>query len=141
MELPAVVRTYIDVFCRHDLDAFLAIFATDGTYRNPGTGQPFSGQAIKGYLDALFTAFPDATFETVALYAITEQLAVWRWIMHGTNTGSFAGLSPTQRRITLPGCEFIEVDADKVHRVDGYFDRMTMLQQLGMLPVPGQASS
>lgn len=137
MELPAVVRKCIDALCRHDFDAFLASFASDGTYRDPGTGLPFSEQAIIGYLGTLFAAFPDATFETVVLFAITEQLAVWRWIMHGTNTGSFAGLPPTHRCITLPGCEFIEVAADKVYRVNGYFDRMTMLQQLGMLPVPG----
>jgi steroid delta-isomerase-like uncharacterized protein len=140
VEFPHIVRTYMDACCRLDLDAFLATFAAEGTYSDPGTGQALSGRAITDYLGGLFAAFPDATFETVAVHAITEQLAVWRWVMHGTNTGSFAGLPPTGRRITLPGCEFIEVRAHLVQRVEGYFDRLTMLGQLGLAPRPGQAS-
>jgi steroid delta-isomerase-like uncharacterized protein len=140
MQLPDIVTTYMDTFCRHDVDAFVATFATNGTYQDPGTGQPISGQAIKGYIGALFGAYPDATFETVGVYAITDNLVVWRWVMHGTHTGSFAGLSPTGRRIQLPGCEFIEVLGDKIERVEAYHDRMTLLEQLGIMPRPPAAA-
>ena len=137
MELPQIVRTYIDTFCRQDLDACLATFAPDGTCSDPATAQPLSGQAIKDYFGGLFAGFPDATCETVAVHAITEHLAVWRWIFHGTNTGSYRGLPPTGRSVILPGCEFIEVRASKVQRVEGYFDRLTLLQQLGLVPAMG----
>jgi len=140
MELPQIVKTYIDTFCRQDLDACLATFAPDGTYSDPGTAQPLSGQAIKDHFGGLFAGFPDATTETMALYAITEDLSVWRWVIHCTNTGSYRGLPPTGRSVILPGCEFIEVRASKVQRVEGYFDRLSMLQQLGLIPTSGQAS-
>lgn len=141
MELPQIVSTYIDTFNRQDLDAWLATFAPDGTYSSPGMAQPLSGQAIKDLFGGFFAGFPDATCETVAVHAITEHLAVWRWVMHGTHTGSgYRGLPPTGRSLSLPGCEFIEVRAAKVQRVEGYFDRLSMLEQLGLIPAPGQAS-
>jgi steroid delta-isomerase-like uncharacterized protein len=138
IELPQIVRTYIDAFCRQDLDACLATFAPDGTYSSPGTAQPLSGQAIKDHFGGFFAGFPDLTCETVAVHAITEDLAAWRWVVRGTNTGSFRGFPPTGRSVVLRGCDFITVRAGKLQRVEGYFDRLSMLEQLGVVPTSGQ---
>ncbi|HEX6482684.1 MAG TPA: ester cyclase [Ktedonobacteraceae bacterium] len=64
---------------------------------------------MKDLFGEYFTGFPDPTCETVAVHAITEDLAVWRWVVHGTNTGSFRGLPPTGRSVVLRGCDFIAV--------------------------------
>ena len=136
MELPQIVSTYIDAFCRQDLDKCLATFAPDGTYSDPATAQPLWGQALKAYFGAWFAGFPDATTETVAVHAITEDLVVWRWVIRGTNTGSNLGSPPTGRSLILPGCEFIEVRYAKVQRIEGYFDRLSILEQLGLMPGP-----
>ena len=140
MEIPQIVSTYIDTFSRHDLDAWLATFAPDGTCSDSGTPEPLSGQALIDHYGGLFAGFPDATIETVALHAITEDLAVWRWTLRGTHTGSYRGFPPTGRSLILPGCEFIEVREGLVQRVEGYFDRLSLLGQLGLVPTPGQAS-
>ena len=139
MELPQIVSTYIDTFCRQDLDAWLATFAPDGTIIDPTMAQPLSGQAIKDHYAGFFAGFPDAIFETVAVHAITADLAVWRWVLLGTQTGSYRGIPPTGRSVILPGCEFIEVREGKVYRVDGYFDRLSIMQQLGVVPAPAPA--
>jgi hypothetical protein len=94
MEIPQIVRTYIDTFCRGDLDAWLATIAPDGTCSDSGTPQPLSGQALIDHYGALFAGFPDLTVETVALHAITADLAAWRWVIRGTNTGSYRGFPP-----------------------------------------------
>ena len=138
MKIPEIVEMYMDSFCHHDIDAFFDTFAPDGTYSDPGTDEPISGQAIKDYLGGLLAAYPDAIFETVALHVITENLVVWRWIMYGINTGTFAGRPPTGRHVTLPGCDFIEVVDSKIQRVEGYHERLTLLQQRGLLPAPPQ---
>ena len=139
MELPQIVSTYIDAFRRQDVDAWLTTFAPDGTLRDPATDQqPLAGQALKDVVGGFFAGFSDATTETVAVYAISADLAVWRWVIRGTNTGSYRGFPPTGRSVTLPGCEFIEVRQCLVQRVEGYFDRLSMLGQLGLVPVPGQ---
>jgi predicted ester cyclase len=84
----------------------------------------------------VFAGFPDATFETVVVHAITADLAVWRWVVRGTNTGSNPGFPPTGRSVILPGCEFIEVRTGKVQRVEGYVDCLSMLEQLGLVSLP-----
>ena len=142
MELPQIVSTYIDAFCRQDLDTCLATFAPDGTYSDPVTAQPLSGQALKDYFGRVFAGFTDATIETVAAHAITEDLVVWRWVIRGTNTGSNPGSPPTGRSLILPGCEFIEVREALVQRIEGYFDRLSILEQLGLVPgLPAGAAS
>ena len=141
MELPQIASTYIDTFSRHDLDAWLATFAPDGTLSDPATEQqPLAGQALKDVVGGFFAGFPDATTETVAVYAISEDLAVWRWVIRGTHTGSHRGLPPTGRSVILLGCECITAREGLVQRVEGYFDRLGMLQQLELVPAPGQAS-
>lgn len=141
MELPQIIRTYIDAFNRHDLDAWLATFAPDGTYHDPTTTQPLSGQALKNHFDRVLTRFPDVILETVALHAITADLVVWRWVMRGTNTGSSPGFPATGCSLNLPGCEFIEVRQGLVQRVEGYFDRLSLREQLGLVPRPSAGNA
>jgi len=136
IELPQIVSTYIDAFCHQDLDACLATFAPDGTYSDPVTAQPLWGQALKDYFGAWFAGFPDATTETVGVHAITEDLVVWRWVLRGTNTGSNHDSPSTGRSLILSGCEFIEVGEAQVQRIEGYFDRLSILEQLGLVPGP-----
>jgi steroid delta-isomerase-like uncharacterized protein len=136
MEIPEAVKDYVDAFARADVDGCLSAFGPDGTYSDPGTTGPLSGQAIREHFAAFFAGFPDAQCETVSLDPVTGQLSAWRWILRGTNTGSYRGLPVTGRSLTLPGCEFIEVRGGKLHRADGYFDRLTMLVQLGLAPAP-----
>jgi len=134
MQIPQIVQAYIDACSPRTFDIFLSMFAPDATYSDPGTPQPLPPPGIKAYLGGLFAAFPDTVFETVAIYPISDNLFVWRWIMHGTNTGSFAGMPPTQKSITLPGCEFVTLANGKVQHVEGYFDQVTMLRQMGLMP-------
>ena len=141
MEIPEVVTGYVDAFARADADACADAFAPDGSYSDPGTAGPLSGQAIRDHFAAFFSGFPDATCETVSLDTITEHLSVWRWILRGTNTGSYRGLPVTGQPVIVPGCEFIEVRNDKLHRVDGYFDRLSILVQLGLAPAPAAPSA
>ncbi len=136
MELPQIINTYINTFNRHDLDAWLATFAPDGTYHDPTTTQPLSGQALKSHFAGVLTRFPDVKLETLALHAITADLVVWRWVMRGTNTGSAPGFPATGLRLNLPGCEFIAVRRGLVQRVEGYFDRLSLREQLGLVPGP-----
>jgi hypothetical protein len=54
------------------------------------------------------------------------------WIMTGTNTGPFAELPPTGRRVVLPGADFIRVAEKGIQSVQGYFDAGLIPRQLGL---------
>ncbi len=142
MERLSVAEVYVKAFAKDSLDAWIETFGPGATYSDPGTSGPLAaGEALRDHFAGLFAGFPDASFETVGLHAVSEQLAVWRWIMRGTNTGSYRGLPPTGRSVILPGCEFIEVRDGRVRRVEGYFDRLSLLSQLGLAPDPSRPSS
>src|SRR5690348_7112824 len=71
MEIPQVVHDYVDAFARADVDGCVGAFAADGTYSDPGTGGPLSGQALRDHFAAFFGGFPDARCQTVSLDPVT----------------------------------------------------------------------
>jgi hypothetical protein len=54
------------------------------------------------------------------------------WLMTGTNTGSFNGLPPTGKRVSLPGADFVRVDGDKIRSVQGYLNAGALPVALGL---------
>jgi steroid delta-isomerase-like uncharacterized protein len=136
MAVPDIVRVYVDAFCRGDLEAVRDTFEPEGTYEDPGTKEPLPGKRINEHFGDFFSGMPDISTETTGLDAISEQVSVWRWIIRATQTNTFRGLPPTGRSINVPGCEFIEVRGGKIHKIVGYYDRLTLLTQLGFVTTP-----
>jgi predicted ester cyclase len=117
----------------HGLDKFYATLSSDSTYTDPNFPTPVLMLSLKEHWKDEFGAWPDAKFESAGLDAISDNAWVWRWVMHGTHTGTNKALTiaPTGRSFTVPGCDFIELRGDKISRDVGYFDRFTLLSQLG----------
>jgi steroid delta-isomerase-like uncharacterized protein len=134
METPKIIKNYVEAWSNADVDSCIAPFGTDGTYCDPAVPKPTLARELKEQWAGFFSGFPDLRFETVGLDPISENIWVWRWIGRGTNTGSFAGAPPTGRKVEQPGCEFIDVRGGRIHSVVGYYDRLTMLSQLGLAP-------
>ena len=132
MEALEVAQAYFDAWNLQDPAEIAATFAPGGTYNDPTTGQPLSGQAIVEYTSGLFTAFPDLSFEIVSAGVTGDGTVGAQWLMRGTNSGSFGGGPPTGQMVELPGADFIAVDGDKIRSVQGYFDQRTLVEQLGL---------
>ncbi len=137
MDALACARQYFDAWNRRDADAVLATFADDGTYCDPASGGRLRGEALKGYMNGLWAAFPDLSFEIASKGLAGENLVAAQWIMRGTNTGSMMGLPPTGKPVTVSGADFIRValakdQEAKIHTVDGYFDSRAVPEQLGL---------
>lgn len=130
--LNACVQRYFDAWNRRDADAVLATFAEDGTYCDPASGGRLRGEALKGYMNALWAAFPDLSFEIASKGFAGENLVAAQWIMRGTNTGSMMGLPPTGKSVTVSGADFIRVGGGRIQTVDGYFDSRAVPEQLGL---------
>ena len=130
--LPECVRQYFDAWNRRDADAVLATFTVDGTYCDPASGGRLRGEALKGYMAGLWSAFPDLSFEITSQGLAGENLAAAQWTMRGSNTGPIMGLPPTGKSVTVSGADFIRVVANKIQTVDGYFDTRAVPEQLGL---------
>jgi steroid delta-isomerase-like uncharacterized protein len=126
-----VARRYIEAWNTRSPAAINAMFLEGGTYTDPVSKGTLTGAAIGGFAEGLFAAFPDLSFDITSNGETTAGV-VLEWTMRGTNTGSLSGLPPTGARIAQPGIDVIRVSGDKVLSVRGYFDRQTMLDQLGL---------
>lgn len=131
MQPAEVAQRYIDAWNTRSPAAINAMFLEGGTYSDPVTNGPLTGPAIGAFAEGLFASFPDLSFE-ITSNAETGSGVVLEWTMRGTNTGSLRGLPPTGARIAQQGIDVIRVQHDKVVSVRGYFDRQTMLEQLGL---------
>lgn len=131
MQPTEVARRYIDAWNTRSPAAINGMFVERGTYTDPVTKGALTGAAIGGFAEGLFAAFPDLSFEITSNAESTSGV-VLEWTMRGTNTGSLSGLPPTGAQIAQPGIDVIRVSGDKVLSVRGYFDRHTMLDQLGL---------
>ena len=127
-----IAERYFDAWNRRDPAAVLQTLHADGTYTDPTTGGPLSGDAFVGYMNGLFSAFPDTSFEIASTGLAAPDLVAAQWIMRGTNTGSMFGLPPTGKSIVLNGADFIRVEGGKIRSVDGYFDSRVIPDQLGL---------
>jgi steroid delta-isomerase-like uncharacterized protein len=134
MSMPTALDRYFDAWNSHDPAQVVAALTDGGTYEDPTTGGPLSGDALAASVAGVYAGFPDVHFELVSVAATGDDTAAAQWRMVGTNTGPLPGGPATGAGLDLPGADFFAYDpgADRVSRVVGYFDTATMLSQLGL---------
>lgn len=130
-------ETGTDTFNAHDRDEFAAVLADDVVFQAPGgmsgQGKPSCVEFYGGWL----TAFPDGHVEGRNVHFI-EDIAVEEGTFTGTHNGVLhtpAGdIPPTGRPVSL---DYIQVLRFKDGLVNLMFDRLLLLEQLGLIPAPG----
>ena len=127
-----VAQAYFAAWNRRDPEGIVSTFMPGGTYSDPAAGEGLTGAAIAAYAAGLFTAFPYHGFELVDARIETYRLVVAEWTMRGTNRGPLQGGPPTGGTVTVHGIDVIRVQDGGIASVHGYFDRQTLLQQLGL---------
>ncbi|MGH8671725.1 MAG: ester cyclase [Burkholderiales bacterium] len=131
MSAKDIVLKYLDEWDKRNPNGIMATFAEGGTYCDPITGKDLSGDAIMGYAQTLFTAFPDVRFET-GLVAESGNVCAFQWVMKGTNTGKFGDVPASGKQICLHGVDFIVVENGKIRSVQGQFDQLALHKQMGL---------
>jgi len=127
-----VFQAYADAWNRHDAAAIVATFLEGGTYADPTTNGPLTGETIGAYAESLWAAFPDLSFEMLSSLENGDGLLSAEWLMKGTNTGSMSGLPPTGKSISVRGADFVLVEDGKIRSVQGYFDPGEVPRSLGL---------
>lgn len=126
-----LVEAYLAAWNSRDGARVVASLAPGGTYVDPLLPGPVSGDALAGYVATLTTAMPDLAFTGETFDS--GQHVTLRWTMTGSFTGPLPGVpGPTGASFALPGLDIIEVGPDGINSVDGYFDQLTLLRQLGV---------
>jgi steroid delta-isomerase-like uncharacterized protein len=79
----------------------------------------------------LKVAFPDSEVVIERTFA-TDDLVARQWTVRGTNTGPFLGMPATYRTIDVSGVDVERIAGGKVVEHWSFWDRMDLLEQLGV---------
>jgi len=98
----SAARCYFERVINHgDMLAADKIFSHDIQFHYP-LGDLHGAEAVKVYLGAIRTAFPDIQFTVADLFSDDNRTAA-RWSFVGTQTGEFRGNPPTNKKASVPG--------------------------------------
>jgi len=124
-----------------DLDRYLA--RIDDSYVGHSETAPTAirgREGVRQNLEGLIRAFPDLRIEIEQILASGDSV-VTRMHVTGTHQGSYAGIAPTGKSISLQACSVVEIRKGKAVRGRLYADNATLFQQLGVLSLPKAMSA
>ena len=127
-----VVRAYFDALNERDYEKAAALFSDDCEFVSVASGVKFTGtDSMLHGLREFAEAFPDWAVEVANVVASGRYVAT-EWKTTGTQEGMFRGESPTGIRFRRDGCSVAEVEDGRIVRYRDYYDRSTLLEQLGL---------
>jgi predicted ester cyclase len=115
------------------LDQFVAPNAVNHTVP---TGLP---QGPSQFLGLYLNAFPDVNVTVEDLLADGDKV-IARVSVRGTQQGAFGSIHPRGKPITVTAINIFRIANGKMVEHWGLADRLSALQQLGVVPPPGQLS-
>jgi ketosteroid isomerase-like protein len=126
-----------ETFNAHDIDGFAEVLADDVTFAAPGGLRGAGKDACVRFYGSWFGAFPDAHVEVHRLHVLGD-VAVEEGTFTGTHDGvlqSPAGdVPPTGRPVSVDYIQVLRFRDGKHVSFNLAFDRLAMLEQLGVVP-------
>jgi steroid delta-isomerase-like uncharacterized protein len=132
-----------DTFNAHDLDGFTQVLADDVVFQSPGAMRGQGKAACAEFFGSWFSAFSDAHVDVHAVHFI-DDIAVEEGTFTGTHDGVLPGptadMLPTGRSVDVAYIQVLRFRDGKHVSFNLMFDRLQMLEQLGLVPAPAPAS-
>jgi len=133
----AIVEEHIRLENQHDLEGIMATFGAAARYDDePWNGRYVGRDAVRTYYDDLLRAMPDLRIDVLERHA-SAAAVVLEVVIRGHHLGAWRGLPPTGRFVEFPLCGiFVFDDEDRLAGEKIYYDRATVLRQLGVFHEP-----
>lgn len=109
-------------------------FAPDVTIHDPFSGTTHGREAFRQLLGMFDAAFPGHRVAVEELIAEGDKVAVLH-THYATHNGPFMGLPPTGKQIVVNGLELFRLQDGKIAEFWRKDDDVSMLAQLGLLPM------
>jgi predicted ester cyclase len=131
-----------DTFNAHDLDGFASVLADDVVFQAPGGMRGQGKSACVEFYGGWLAAFPDGRVEVHDVHILGD-IAVEEGTFSGTHDGILqtpAGdIPPTGRAMSVEYLQVLRFREGKHASFNLVFDRLHMLEQLGLIPDPAPA--
>jgi steroid delta-isomerase-like uncharacterized protein len=126
-----------EVWNKHNPDAVDEIYAPDFVNHSAPPGMPNDREGLKALVGMYLGAFPDHKVTSEFLVAEGDKV-VSRWTSTGTHTGELMGIPATGKRTRTTGIAIVRVAGGKIAELWIESDQLGLMQQLGVVPPPGQ---
>jgi steroid delta-isomerase-like uncharacterized protein len=133
----AIVDQHVRFENAHDLDGVLGTFGDSAHYDDEAWGEHYDGRdGVRTFYLQLTSALPDLNIEIVRRH-VSDEAIVLEVMIRGTHLGPWRGLPATGERVEIPLCGVYTFDdKDQLAGERIYYDRATVLRQLGVFHEP-----
>jgi steroid delta-isomerase-like uncharacterized protein len=136
----AIVHRYVEEgYNACNMDVIDELFAADFVNHDPAQPAVRDLQGLKQLIMGQRAAFPDVR-TTIEDLVAEGDMVVKRFTVRGTHTGDFYGIPPTGKQFTLEGIDILRFVDGKIQEIWSGYDMLGVLQQLGVMPQPEEAS-
>ena len=135
-----LVRRWVELWNTQNVTAVDQLVSPDFVRHDPNVPEVRGAEAEKQLITMVLAAFPDIHFTIEELIAEGAMVA-GRYTLRGTHQGEWLGIPPTNKAIALTITEFYRIADGKIAEQWVLIDALGMLQQLGVIPPPGQAAN
>ena len=138
-ENKALVRRFVDkVQSKGNIDAIDELCAPEFVNHSAPPRVPSDREGVKQVTAMFRQASPDSYFTVEDMVAEGDKVAT-RKTFHGTHQGTFMGIPPTGQQVSIGLIDVVRVADGKVVEHWSMGDNLGMMQQLGVIPQPGDA--
>ncbi|MBA3944075.1 MAG: ester cyclase [Herpetosiphonaceae bacterium] len=123
-----IALRFYDVYNRQDVGLLDELLAADYVGEVNGT-KIVGAAAAKEFIGAFLAGFPDVQYTVHDVVAQADKV-VARWTATATHQGSFAGIEPTGKDVTMLGITIFQVAEGKIRGLWNNWDLFGLLQQL-----------
>lgn len=135
-----LVEEHVRFENNHDLDGIMGTFGAAASYDDEPWGAHYIGRdQVRMFYDGLLQALPGLRIDVLRNLA-SDDAVILEVVIRGRHLGSWRGLPATGAEVEFPLCGiFTFDDSDRLAGERIYYDRATILRQLGVFHEPDGA--
>jgi steroid delta-isomerase-like uncharacterized protein len=132
-----LVDEHVRLENQHDLEGIMRTFGATARYDDePYDGHYIGRDGVRAYYEDLLRVMPDLAIDVQQRH-VSEAAVVLEVVISGHHLGAWRGLPPTGRPVRFPLCGIYTFDdEDRLAGEKIYYDRATVLRQLGVFREP-----
>ena len=131
-------RTVVEeAFSKGNLSVLDRLIAPNMQEHEKGVDESGGVQGLKNTIQMFRSAFPDLKFSIQDVYEIGD-IVVGRLRCTGTQKGPLGDISPTNKKADVEAIDICRMSNGQITEHWGITDRMTMMEQLGVIQQPQQ---
>lgn len=134
-------RLYEEVWNKRKLEVLSELVSPSHALHGPNfSGSAIGPEAYKGQVSGFLAGFPDLRWTIEDIVAENDRVVAC-WTFAGTHRGDFMGVPATNKKVSVDGMTIHHITSGKIMDSYSNWDALGLMQQLGVVSVPGQAKS